>query len=125
MAFTTRLTRDVNSEQEAELNAEDNRLAGVKRPTDDTTAAIRHNLTQKQYPMSATVKAILRGRRWDMIMLVLEAAFVFGYGLLMVIWTPALGLFPDVIAGIAVIWFVGEIIVSICLWYQKRQQLKH
>ncbi|ERL65600.1 hypothetical protein L248_2673 [Schleiferilactobacillus shenzhenensis LY-73] len=39
--------------------------------------------------------------------------------------TPALGLFPDVLAGIAVIWFVGEIIVSIRLWYQKRKQLKH
>ncbi|ERL65599.1 hypothetical protein [Schleiferilactobacillus shenzhenensis] len=85
MAFTTRLTRDVNSEQEAELSGQDKRLTGVKRPTDSTTAAIQHNLTQKQYPMSATVKAILRGRLWDMIMLILEAAFVFGYGLLMVI----------------------------------------
>lgn len=101
--------RHVSRGIQTDMEASDRQLTGVKRSTDETTKALRGDLGKDRFTMSPMVKSILNGRRWGVTMLTLEGFFVFGWFLLMIVWTPALGFFPVAIAIIAIVWAVAEL----------------
>ncbi|MFT9039410.1 rhomboid family intramembrane serine protease [Schleiferilactobacillus harbinensis] len=109
MAFERHLLK-VSRATEKDLLAAERKLTGHHRSDGTTTKSVRGTLPGKQTPISTKTKGILTARIWDERMLRIEAVFVGGYFLLMIIWPPALGFLPLVLVTIGLVWLIAEIL---------------